>query len=206
MKTPCELVHGFIDRIGDSQEISTRKAENSSKRKARMENLLCCTKGNSPLLAKDTFQIIWDEYKPEKALSEEDLKNAVSVHHALASRATDYEKKPNVLKLKTADWRVLLFQTQSPEEMQGWINKINCVAAVFSAPPFPAAIGSQKKFSRPLLPATTTKLSQAVFDAGCINMFPGGHCSCAVGQSLPCLSGRNEVDLVGFLSYLDEVH
>ena len=44
--------------------------------------------------------------------------------------------------------------------MQGWINKINCVAAVFSAPPFPAAIGSQKKFSRPLLPASTTKLSQ----------------------------------------------
>ncbi|XP_077008786.1 PH and SEC7 domain-containing protein 3 isoform X3 [Tamandua tetradactyla] len=101
-----------------------------------------------------------DEYKPEKALSEEDLKNAVSVHHALASKATDYEKKPNVLKLKTADWRVLLFQAQSPEEMQGWIDKINCVAAVFSAPPFPAAIGSQKKFSRPLLPATTTKLSQ----------------------------------------------
>ncbi|KAM8784764.1 PH and SEC7 domain-containing protein 3 isoform 2-T3 [Rhynchonycteris naso] len=101
-----------------------------------------------------------DEYKPEKSLSEEDLKNAVSVHHALASKATDYEKKPNVLKLKTADWRVLLFQAQSPEEMRGWINKINCVAAVFSAPPFPAAIGSQKKFSRPLLPATTTKLSQ----------------------------------------------
>ncbi|XP_032865140.1 PH and SEC7 domain-containing protein 3 isoform X3 [Tyto alba] len=101
-----------------------------------------------------------DEYKPEKALSEEDLKNAVSVHHALASKATDYEKKPNVLKLKTADWRVLLFQAQSQEEMQSWISKINCVAAVFSAPPFPAAIGSQKKFSRPLLPATTTKLSQ----------------------------------------------
>ncbi|KYO35096.1 hypothetical protein Y1Q_0000987 [Alligator mississippiensis] len=101
-----------------------------------------------------------DEYKPEKALSEEDLKNAVSVHHALASKATDYEKRPNVLKLKTADWRVLLFQVQSQDEMQTWIDKINCVAAVFSAPPFPAAIGSQKKFSRPLLPATTTKLSQ----------------------------------------------
>nr|XP_044987179.1 PH and SEC7 domain-containing protein 3 isoform X1 [Jaculus jaculus] len=101
-----------------------------------------------------------DEYKAEKALSGEDLKRAVSVHHALASEAADYEKKPNVFKLKTADWRVLLLQTQSPEEMQGWINKINCVAAVFSAPPFPAAIGSQKKFSRPLLPATTTKLSQ----------------------------------------------
>nr|XP_033771093.1 PH and SEC7 domain-containing protein 3 isoform X2 [Geotrypetes seraphini] len=101
-----------------------------------------------------------DEYKPDKALSEEDLKNAVSVHHSLASKATDYEKRPNVMKLKTADWRVFLFQAQSPEEMEVWINKINCVAAVFSAPPFPAAIGSQKKFSRPLLPATTTKLSR----------------------------------------------
>ncbi|XP_043915069.1 PH and SEC7 domain-containing protein 3-like [Protopterus annectens] len=100
------------------------------------------------------------EYKPEKALSDEDLKNAISVHHALATKATDYEKKPNVLKLKTADWRVFLFQAQSPEEMESWINKINTVAATFSAPPFPAAIGSQKKFSRPLLPATTTKMSQ----------------------------------------------
>lgn len=53
-----------------------------------------------------------DEYKPEKALSEEDLKNAISVHHALAIKAVDYEKKPNVLKLKTADWRVFLFQAQ----------------------------------------------------------------------------------------------
>ncbi|XP_036385705.1 PH and SEC7 domain-containing protein 3 isoform X2 [Megalops cyprinoides] len=101
-----------------------------------------------------------DEYKPEKALSEEDLKNAISVHHALAIKAVDYEKKPNVLKLKTADWRVFLFQAQSPEEMEAWIRKINSVAAMFSAPSFPAAIGSQKKFSRPLLPATTTRMSQ----------------------------------------------
>ncbi|XP_015193447.2 PH and SEC7 domain-containing protein 3 isoform X1 [Lepisosteus oculatus] len=99
------------------------------------------------------------EYKPEKALSDEDLKNAISVHHALAIKATDYEKRPNVLKLKTADWRVFLFQAQSPEEMESWIRKINSVAALFSAPSFPAAIGSQKKFSRPLLPATTTRMS-----------------------------------------------
>ncbi|XP_051763550.1 PH and SEC7 domain-containing protein 3 isoform X1 [Ctenopharyngodon idella] len=101
-----------------------------------------------------------DEYKPEKALSEDDLKNAISVHHALAIKAMDYEKKPNVLKLKTADWRVFLFQAQSPEEMESWIGIINSVAAMFSAPSFPAAIGSQKKFSRPLLPATTTRMSQ----------------------------------------------
>ncbi|KAK7120074.1 hypothetical protein R3I94_020178 [Phoxinus phoxinus] len=101
-----------------------------------------------------------DEYKPEKALSEDDLKNAISVHHAFAIKAMDYEKKPNVLKLKTADWRVFLFQAQSPEEMESWIGIINSVAAMFSAPSFPAAIGSQKKFSRPLLPATTTRMSQ----------------------------------------------
>uniref|UniRef100_A0A673XQ51 PH and SEC7 domain-containing protein 3-like n=1 Tax=Salmo trutta TaxID=8032 RepID=A0A673XQ51_SALTR len=101
-----------------------------------------------------------DEYKAEKALSEEDLKNAISVHHALSIKAVDYEKKPNVLKLKTADWRVFLFQAQSPEEMDSWIRVVNSVAAMFSAPSFPAAIGSQKKFSRPLLPATTTRMSQ----------------------------------------------
>uniref|UniRef100_A0A8C9RDF3 PH and SEC7 domain-containing protein 3-like n=1 Tax=Scleropages formosus TaxID=113540 RepID=A0A8C9RDF3_SCLFO len=101
-----------------------------------------------------------DEYKPEKSLSEEDLKNAISIHHALAMKAMDYEKKPNVLKLKTADWRVFLFQAQSSEEMDSWIRKINSVAAIFSAPSFPAAIGSQRKFSRPLLPATTTRMSQ----------------------------------------------
>ncbi|XP_051893071.1 PH and SEC7 domain-containing protein 2-like isoform X2 [Pristis pectinata] len=101
-----------------------------------------------------------DEYKPEKNLSEDDLKNAVSIHHTLAIKATEYEKRPNVFKLKTADWRVFLFQAQSPEEMESWINRMNLVAAMFSAPPFPAAIGSQKRFSRPLLPATTTKMSQ----------------------------------------------
>ncbi|XP_032877779.1 PH and SEC7 domain-containing protein 3 isoform X5 [Amblyraja radiata] len=101
-----------------------------------------------------------DEYKPEKNLSEDDLKNAVSIHHMLAIKATEYEKRPNVFKLKTADWRVFLFQAQNPEEMESWINRMNLVAAMFSAPPFPAAIGSQKRFSRPLLPATTTKMSQ----------------------------------------------
>lgn len=44
--------------------------------------------------------------------------------------------------------------------MESWIRIINSVAAMFSAPSFPAAIGSQKKFSRPLLPATTTRMSQ----------------------------------------------
>lgn len=41
-----------------------------------------------------------------------------------------------------------------------WIFRINLVAALFSAPAFPAAIGSMKKFSRPLLPSSTTRFNQ----------------------------------------------
>ncbi|XP_076856095.1 PH and SEC7 domain-containing protein 1 isoform X2 [Brachyhypopomus gauderio] len=100
------------------------------------------------------------EYRPDKQLSDEDLKNAVSIHHSLAVRATDYHKRPNVFYLRTADWRVYLFQAPNAEQMQSWITRINTVAAMFSAPPLPAAIGSQKKFSRPLLPGSASKLSQ----------------------------------------------
>ncbi|XP_019358048.1 PREDICTED: PH and SEC7 domain-containing protein 1 isoform X5 [Gavialis gangeticus] len=101
-----------------------------------------------------------EEYKPGKPLAEEELKNAISIHHSLATRASDYSKRPNVFYLRTADWRVFLFQAQNPEQMHSWITRINVVAAMFSAPPFPAAIGSQKKFSRPLLPSSCTRLSQ----------------------------------------------
>ncbi|XP_038133561.1 PH and SEC7 domain-containing protein 2 isoform X2 [Cyprinodon tularosa] len=101
-----------------------------------------------------------DEYKPDSDISEVDLKNAVRIHHALATHATDYSKKPNVLKLKTSDWRVFLLQAPSEEEMMSWIFRINLVAALFSAPAFPAAIGSMKKFSRPILPSSSTRLNQ----------------------------------------------
>ncbi|KAM9834366.1 PH and SEC7 domain-containing protein 2 [Syngnathus typhle] len=101
-----------------------------------------------------------DEYKPDADLSEVDLKNAVRIHHALATRATDYSKKANVLKLKTSDWRVFLLQAPGEEEMMSWIFRINLVAALFSAPAFPAAIGSMKKFCRPILPSSSTRLNQ----------------------------------------------
>lgn len=101
-----------------------------------------------------------DEYKPDSDISEVDLKNAVRINHALATRATDYSKRANVLKLKTSDWRVFLLQAPSEEEMVSWIFRINLVAALFSAPAFPAAIGSMKKFCRPILPSSATKLNQ----------------------------------------------
>ncbi|XP_041799777.1 PH and SEC7 domain-containing protein 2 isoform X2 [Chelmon rostratus] len=101
-----------------------------------------------------------DEYKPDADISEVDLKNAVRIHHSLATRATDYSKRANVLKLKTSDWRVFLLQAPSEEEMMSWIFRINLVAALFSAPAFPAAIGSMKKFCRPILPSSSTRLKQ----------------------------------------------
>ncbi|XP_028319061.1 PH and SEC7 domain-containing protein 2 isoform X2 [Gouania willdenowi] len=80
--------------------------------------------------------------------------DVVSVHHSLAEPASDYTKKPHVFRLQTADWRVLLFEASSRMEMKSWINRINLVSALHSSPPFPAAVGSQRRFCRPILPAS----------------------------------------------------
>lgn len=66
------------------------------------------------------------EYRPDKQLSDEDLKNAVSIHHSLAMKASDYSKRPNVFYLRTADWRVYLFQAP-------WVTR----AVEFTLPPAP---------------------------------------------------------------------
>ncbi|XP_061561796.1 PH and SEC7 domain-containing protein 1-like [Phycodurus eques] len=100
------------------------------------------------------------EYRADKPLTDEDLKNAVSIHHSLAMKAFDYSKRANVFYLRTADWRLFLFQAPNADQMHSWITRINTLAATYSAPPFPPAIGSQKKFSRPLLPGNVSKLSE----------------------------------------------
>ncbi|XP_077118791.1 PH and SEC7 domain-containing protein 4 [Ranitomeya variabilis] len=98
--------------------------------------------------------LLKDEYRSDFQFPEE----VISVHHSLAEKASEYTKRPHVFRLQTADWRVFLFQTQTPEEMKSWITRINLVAAMFSSPPFPAAVGSQRKFYRPILPSTPCKL------------------------------------------------
>lgn len=95
-----------------------------------------------------------DDYGKDCQSSEE----VVSVHHALAERALNYTKRPHVFRLQTADWRVFLFEAASTEQMNSWIGRINLVSALHSSPPFPAAVGSQKKFCRPILPATQSTL------------------------------------------------
>ncbi|XP_053196198.1 PH and SEC7 domain-containing protein 2 [Scomber japonicus] len=91
-----------------------------------------------------------DDYRKEQQTNEE----VVSVHHSLAEPAAEYTKKPHVFRLQTADWRVFLFQAPSKVEMNSWISRINLVSALHSSPPFPAAVGSQRRFFRPILPAS----------------------------------------------------
>uniref|UniRef100_A0A7M4DUR0 Pleckstrin and Sec7 domain containing 4 n=1 Tax=Crocodylus porosus TaxID=8502 RepID=A0A7M4DUR0_CROPO len=81
----------------------------------------------------------------------------LGVHHALAEHESQYSKRPHVFRLQTADWRVVLFQAPSAEEMNSWVARINLVAAALSAPPFPAAVGSQRKFVRPVLPTAPSR-------------------------------------------------
>ncbi|XP_076251087.1 exchange factor for Arf 6 isoform X5 [Rhynchophorus ferrugineus] len=89
----------------------------------------------------------------------DNLHNAIRIHHALATKAQDYTKKQYVFRLQTADQAEYLFQTSDSKELQSWIDTINFVAASFSAPPLEAAVGSQKKFQRPLLSITHTKFN-----------------------------------------------
>uniref|UniRef100_A0A1B6MEA4 PH domain-containing protein n=2 Tax=Graphocephala atropunctata TaxID=36148 RepID=A0A1B6MEA4_9HEMI len=100
-----------------------------------------------------------DEHGFRKSQLSDNLHNAIRIHHSLATKATDYTKKQHVFRLETADQAEYLFQTSDSKELQSWIDTINFVCASFSAQPLPGAVGSQKKFQRPLLPCSHTKLN-----------------------------------------------
>ena len=76
---------------------------------------------------------------------------------------------------------------RSKEEMLSWILRINLVAAIFSAPAFPAAICSMKKFCRPLLPSSMTKLCQVT----CERRSKGG-----VSSAKPSLQHEGQAESV----------
>lgn len=89
----------------------------------------------------------------------ESLHNSIRIHHSLAAKATDYTKKQHVFRLQTADQAEYLFQTGDAKELQSWVDTLNFVTASLSAPPLAGAVGSQKRFQRPLLPVSHTKLN-----------------------------------------------
>lgn len=152
-------------------------------------------------------------HKDEHGFRNDSLHNAIRIHHALATKASDYTKKQHVFRLQTADQAEYLFQTRSVQlvvvlryfiatpryrcirggtqskeildfiavfliytrclialvsyrcdlcsdskELQSWIDTINFVCASFSCQPLAGAVGSQRKFQRPLLPCSHTKL------------------------------------------------
>ena len=100
-----------------------------------------------------------DEHEMKKKGMVEGSHNVILIHHSLATKATDYSKKQHVFRLQTADWAQYLFQTSNSKELQEWIDTVNFVAASLSAPPLPGAVGSQKKFQRPLLPISYTRFN-----------------------------------------------
>lgn len=54
-----------------------------------------------------------DEHGFKKsALVADNMSNCIRIHHALATKATDYRKKQHVFRLQTADWAQYLFQTR----------------------------------------------------------------------------------------------
>ncbi|KAK0098521.1 hypothetical protein PV326_007384 [Microctonus aethiopoides] len=98
-------------------------------------------------------------HKDEHGFRNDSLHNAIRIHHALATKASDYTKKQHVFRLQTADQSEYLFQTSDSKELQSWIDTINFVCASFSCQPLAGAVGSQRKFQRPLLPCSHTKLT-----------------------------------------------
>ncbi|CAM1332038.1 efa-6 (predicted) [Pycnogonum litorale] len=89
----------------------------------------------------------------------ENIQNSIRIHHSMATHAVDYKKKQHVFRLQTADMAQYLFQTSDSKELQSWIDTINFVASSLSAPPLASAVGSQKKFQRPLLPVSHTRFN-----------------------------------------------
>ncbi|KAK4468413.1 hypothetical protein MN116_007622 [Schistosoma mekongi] len=83
----------------------------------------------------------------------------IRIAHAYACKATDYMKKSNVFRLRTKEGAEFLFEVNDVKEVDIWIDRINFVAALLSAPPLASAVSSERNFHRPHLPATYTKLN-----------------------------------------------
>ncbi|CAH8632499.1 unnamed protein product [Schistosoma rodhaini] len=83
----------------------------------------------------------------------------IRLAHAYACRATDYVKKSNVFRLRTKEGGEFLFEVNDAKEVDIWIDRINFVAALLSAPSLASAVSSERNFHRPHLPATYTKLN-----------------------------------------------
>nr|CAB3265210.1 PH and SEC7 domain-containing protein 1 [Phallusia mammillata] len=88
----------------------------------------------------------------------------VSIHHSLAEvelPTSGATKRDHVFRVSFANRSALLFQASSEDELEKWIGVINRNAALLSAAPLPAAVGSQLIFQRPLQPSAPSTLPLA---------------------------------------------
>jgi len=104
-----------------------------------------------------------DEKSARSVTAFGDPSAAIRIHHGLATRADDYNKKQFVFRLHTADRAEYLFQASDETELLTWIEAINYAAARMSAPQLaaPCAGGggaAARRFQRPLLPSSETQL------------------------------------------------
>ncbi|XP_033113894.1 PH and SEC7 domain-containing protein 1-like isoform X2 [Anneissia japonica] len=88
-------------------------------------------------------------------------KESHSLHHCLATKDTEYSKRTNVFRVRHSDWSEYLTQCSDANEVQLWMQAFNIAAATLSTPPLPAGCGSMRRFTRPLLPSSSSKLSRA---------------------------------------------
>eukprot|EP00042_Codosiga_hollandica_P044811 m.447657 g.447657 ORF g.447657 m.447657 type:complete len:692 (-) comp56880_c0_seq8:26-2101(-) len=91
----------------------------------------------------------------------QDVADGFRIRHAFATRAVDYIKKPNVLRLTLSAGAEFLFHFPNSELVQTWIDAIHLTAALESAPPMPAAATSSRgKFMRPNMPNSNSKRTE----------------------------------------------
>eukprot|EP00042_Codosiga_hollandica_P026856 m.129416 g.129416 ORF g.129416 m.129416 type:complete len:742 (+) comp52314_c0_seq1:134-2359(+) len=89
------------------------------------------------------------------------VSDAFCIRHALASEERTYTKRPFVFRLCLADGGQYLLEASTMAVMTKWIEELNTVAALESAPPLPAAAASSKThFLRPVLPDSKSKSTE----------------------------------------------
>ena len=61
---------------------------------------------------RDMVLYLHKNEKEKKTSVYNNVNNAIRIHHALATKATNYTKKAHVFRLQTADWAEYLFETR----------------------------------------------------------------------------------------------
>ncbi|EPZ33484.1 SEC7-like protein [Rozella allomycis CSF55] len=95
-------------------------------------------------------------YKPlSVSLKEQKFVEKVHIRHSFTEFLQEYKNKTNVFALTLINGA-----TESEHSMKSWINYLNYMAALHSAPPLPAALGSvASEYFLPVMPSHPTRFN-----------------------------------------------